>query len=152
MRGPRKPGLARSFSRALSFSLDSRRGISCLNRAGGGHAKARVGDNADTFSETANTEGLPHVTMHGPLSQQRWPNGMRMDDIRFLFELTGTQTVLLQCKDRHLFLNPEIAAAQDVEGFLEPVGQFALPLEGKVGWADDEHALDKTPQLQFLEQ
>ena len=49
-------------------------------------------------------------------------------------------------------LDAEIAAAQDVEGLLETIGQFTLPLEGEVGRADDEHALDQATKLQFLEQ
>ncbi len=49
-------------------------------------------------------------------------------------------------------MDAQVAAPEDVELLLKPVGHFALPLEGEVGRAEDEHALDEAAQFQLLEQ
>ena len=46
----------------------------------------------------------------------------------------------------------QIAAFDDLEFLVKFLLQLALPLEGKVGRADDEDALDQTAQLQFADQ
>ena len=45
-----------------------------------------------------------------------------------------------------------IAAFDDLELLVELLLQLALPLEGEVGRADDEDALDQAAQLQFADQ
>ena len=52
----------------------------------------------------------------------------------------------------HAVLDAKIGATQDVKRFLEAVGHFALPLEGKVRGADNEHALDQPAQFEFLDE
>ena len=49
-------------------------------------------------------------------------------------------------------LQAQVGIAKNLKILLKLVGHFTLPLEGEVGRADDEHALDQTAQLEFLEQ
>ncbi len=46
----------------------------------------------------------------------------------------------------------DVVALDDHELLVELLLQFALPLEGEVGGADDQNALDETAQLQFLDE
>ena len=61
----------------------------------------------------------------------------RGDDLRSFEELVDPE------------LLAEIAALDDLELLVELLLQLALPLEGEVGRADDEDALDQAAQLQF---
>jgi hypothetical protein len=47
----------------------------------------------------------------------------------------------------HAILNAKIGTAQDPENFLKSIIEFALPLERKVCWTDDQDAISQSTQL-----
>ena len=71
----------------------------------------------------------------GPLGEVE-----RGDDLRLLQPLV------------HAELVAEVAALEDQESFVELFLQLALPLEGQVGRADDQHPLGEPAQLEFADE